>query len=81
MNDPEKQKIITDSSKVNVRYLYFEELQSKLDMAQRKNTESVRRLSYLSMKVSKIFNTEGIQVLKDQNNPFNEQTPTRLLWQ
>ena len=78
---PEKQKIITDSSKVNVRYLYFEELQSKLDMAQRKNTESVRRLSYLSMKVSKIFNTEGIQVLKDQNNPFNEQTPTRLLWQ
>ena len=53
-------------------------------MAKRKNTESVRRLSYLSMEVSKILNTESIQVSKDLNlelkkitdnsdNPFNER--------
>ena len=78
------QKIITDSSKVNESYLSTEELQSKLTMAKRKNTESVRRLSYLSMEVSKILNTESIQVSKDLNlelkkitdnsdNPFNER--------
>ena len=61
-------------------------------MAQRKKTESVRRLNYLSMKVSKILNTEGIQVSKDHDlelkeiidnigNPFNEKTPMGLLWQ
>ena len=59
-------------------------------MAQRKKTESVRRLNYLSMKVSKILNTEGIQVSKDHDlelkeiidkidNPFNEETPMGLL--
>ena len=86
------QKIITDSSKVNERYLSTEELQSKLEMAQRKKTESVRRLSYLPMKVSKILNTEGIQVSKDHelqlkeiidnsDNPFYEETPMGLPWQ
>ena len=35
VNHPEKHNIITDSSKVNVRYLSIEELQSKLEMAQK----------------------------------------------
>ena len=59
-------------------------------MAQRKKTESVRKLNYLSMKVSKILNAEGIQVSKDHDlelkeiidntdNPFNEETPMGLL--
>ena len=50
---------------------------------QEKKTESVRRLSYLSIKVSEILKTEGIQVSKDHDleleetidnidNPFNE---------
>ena len=54
-------------------------------MAQRKKIESVRRLSYLSMKVGKILSTEGIEVSKDQDlelkeiinssdNPFNDET-------
>ena len=92
VNHPEKHNIITDSSKVNVRYLSIEELQSKLEMAQKNPTESVRRLIYLSIKASKILNTEGIQVSKDHDlelkeiiansdNPFNKQTPMRLLWQ
>ena len=86
------QKIIKDSSKVNESCLSTEELQSKLKMAKRKKTESVRRLSYLSMEVSKILNTESIQVSKDLNlelkeiidnsdNPFHEETPMGLLWQ
>ena len=61
-------------------------------MAQRKKTESVRRLNYLSVKVSKILNAEGIQVSKDHDlelkeiiensdNQFNEETPMGLLWQ
>ena len=92
VNHPEKQKIITDSSNVNVRYLSIDELQSKLEMAQKNPTESVRRLSYLSMKASKISNREGIQVSKDHDielkeiidnndNPFNEETSMSLLWQ
>ena len=86
------QKIITDSSKVNERYLSTEELQSNLEMAQRKNAVSVRRLNYLFVKVSKVLNTEGIQVSKDHDlnlieiidnsdNQFNEETPMGLLWQ
>ena len=49
-------------------------------------------INYLSVKVTKILNTEGIQVSKDHNlklkeiiensdNPFNEETPMGLLWQ
>ena len=83
VNHPKSQKIITDSSEVNERYHSTEELQSKLEMAPRKKTESVRRLSYLSIKVSEILKTEGIQVSKDHDlelketidnidNPFNE---------
>ena len=86
------QKIITDSSKVNERYLSTEELQSNLEMAQRKNAVSVRRLNYLFVKVGKVLNTEGIQVSKDHDldlieiidnsdNQFNEETPMGLLWQ
>ena len=86
------QKIITDSSKVNEKYLSTEELQSNLEMAQRKNAVSVRRLNYLFVKVSKVLNTEGIQVSKDHDldlkeiidnsdNQFNEETPMGLLWQ
>ena len=86
------QKIITDSSKVNERYLSTEELQSNLEMAQRKNAVSVRRLNYLFVKVSKVLNTEGIQVSKDHDldlkeiidnsdNQLNEETPMGLLWQ
>ena len=86
------QKIITDSSKVNERYLSTEELQSNLEMVQRKNAVSVRRLNYLFVKVSKVLNTEGIQVSKDHDldlkeiidnsdNQFNEETPMGLLWQ
>ena len=85
------QKIITDSSKVNESYLSTEELQSKLKMTKRKKTESFRRLSKLSMEVSKILNTERIQVSKDLNlelkdiidnsdNPFHEENPMGLLW-
>ena len=59
-------------------------------MTKRKNTESLRRLSYLSMKVSKILNKEGIQVSKDNylevkkiidnsDHPVNEETPLGLL--
>ena len=84
------QKIITDGSKVNEGYISTVELQRKLEMTQRKNTESLRRLSYLSMKVSKILNKEGIQVSKDHylevkkridnsDNPVNEETPLGLL--
>ena len=61
-------------------------------MAQRKNAVSVRRLNYLFVKVSKVLNTEGIQVSKDHDldlkeiidnsdNQFNEETPMGLLWQ
>ena len=61
-------------------------------MAQRKKTESVRSLSYITMKISKILNAEGIQVSKDNDlklkeiidnsdNPFNKETPMELLWQ
>ena len=86
------QKIITNSSKVNKRYLSTEEFHSKLEMAQRKKIESVRKLNYLSVEVSKILNTGGIQVSKDRDlelkeiiensgNPFNEETPMGLLWQ
>ena len=75
-----------------MRYLSIDELQSKLEMAQKNPTESVSRLIYLSIKASKILNTEGIQVSKDHDlelkeiiansdNPFNKQTPMRLLWQ
>ena len=74
-----------------MRYLSIDELQSKLEMAQKNPTESVRRLSYLSMKASKISNREGIQVSKDHDielkeiidnndNPFNEETSMSLLW-
>ena len=77
---------MTDSSKVNERYLSTEELQSNLEMAQRKKAVSVGRLNYLSVKVSKVLNTEGIQVSKDHgldlkeiidnsDNQFNEETP------
>ena len=61
-------------------------------MAQKKKAESIRRLNYLSVKISKILNTKGIQVSKDHDlelkeiieksdNPFNEETPMGLLWQ
>ena len=61
-------------------------------MAQRKNAVSVRRLNYLFVKVSKVLNTEGIQVSKDHDldlkeiidnsdNQLNEETPMGLLWQ
>ena len=86
------QKIITNSSKVNGRYHSTEELQCELEMAQKRKTESVRRLNYISVKISKILNTEGIQASKDHDlelkeiiensdNSFNEETPIGLLWQ
>ena len=61
-------------------------------MAHTQKAESVRRLNYLSVKISKILNAEGIQVSKDHDlelkkiieksgNPFNEETPMGLLWQ
>ena len=72
VNHLKTQKIITDSSKVNERYHYTEELQSKLEITPRKKTESVRRLSYLSIKVSEILKTEGIQVSKDHDLELKE---------
>ena len=60
-------------------------------MAHTQKAESVRRLNYPSVKISKILNAEGIQVSKDHDlelkeiteksgNPFNEETPMGLLW-
>ena len=40
--------------------------------AKRKKTESIRRLNYLSVKVSKILDTEGIQVSKDHELELKE---------
>ena len=60
-------------------------------MTQRKTTESVRRVNYLSVKVSKVLNTEGIQVSKhhdlelkqiieNNDNPYYEQMQMALFW-
>ena len=87
------QKIVTNSSKVNRRYLSTEELQSKLKMTPKKGRISQK--AQLSQLISKVLNTEGIKVSKDYNlelkeiiensdNPFNEETPMGpmgFLWQ
>ena len=72
VNYPKTQKVITESSKVNERYFSTKELQSKLEMAQRIHTESIRMLNYLSVKVSQILNKEGIQVSKDHDLKLKE---------